>query len=321
MSTVYEDVQVADYVPNSGPTTGDKVVLDSRGRWFFNPAAKINVRDRVTGNEIDADGNVHARTFIKPGVLVPFRNVTYNVPRPKDQPPAPGSKPEQQRLLTVTKYASEIADEIAFAYADTGATVIESLTGIEDEGLVRSIYRLCMGTQLKVATDPALPGEKIPVVPAMVEYLSFTAPTNIERAFEGKNSKEDRELRATIEATRSELLASCNAAIAGWARFTVEESKQSIADRSGGHPGKAKFDVRDHRVFAALGETIPTNIQPTNPTLEKAVEILLNKELNKPEEDPRIAMLEKALAEQKEMIEGLMARKPKGGPGASAGNS
>lgn len=302
MSTLLEDVEIGSYAPNTGPDVADDIVNRSLVRWFFNPAAKIDVRDRIVGDEI-VNGQSVAMSYIKAGTLVPFRNKTHNVPRPKDQPPPPGTKPDQQRLLAQTKYAKDIADELAFAYADTGSLIIESLTGVEDEGLVRSIFRLCMGTQIKVATDPMLPGEKVPVIPAMLEELNDKAPDRIERAF---SDKDDPKLRRRVEETRRLLIAACDAAYAGWARATTEESKQSIADRIGGNAGKAKFDRRDRRAFAALGETIPTDIQPTNTTLEKAVELLMKKELQPPAEDPRIAQLERAIAEQKEMIENLV---------------
>ena len=315
MNTQLEDVEIGGYAPNSGPDVADDIKDRSARRWFFNPAARIDVRDRVTGNEI-VDGEIAARSFIKAGTLTSIQNTTFNSPRPKDQPPPPGSKPEHQRLVAHTKYARDIADELAYAYADTGAITIESLTGIEDEQLVRSIFRLCVGPQIKVATDPMLPGEKVPVLPAMLGQLNVEAPARIERAFEGKN---DPKFRQIVEETRRLLVASCEMAHAGWARALTEESKQSIADRAGGHPGKAKFDRRDRRAFAALGESIPTDIQPTSPTLEKAVELLLKKELQAPAEDPRIAMMEKALAEQKAQIESLVAgqkqtaRKPAAG--------
>lgn len=306
MSTQLQKVDISSYVPPAGPSITDKIQQDSRRRWFFNPAAKINVRDRVVGNEIDPDGNVRARTFIPAGSLTPISNVNFNAPRPKDQPPPPGSTPQEQRLVAAVKYASEIADELAFAYADTGATVIDALTGVEDDQLVRSIFRLCMGPRIKIATDPMLPGEQIPVIPAMLEYLSNEAPASIEKAFEGKN---DPKFKAQVEDVRSQLVASCNAALTGWAKFTVEESKQSVADRTGGHPGKAKFDPRDRRAFAALGESIPTEIQPTSPTLEKAVELLLAKELKPATDDPRIAQLERIVAEQQEKLEKLSEKK------------
>ena len=311
MSTQFEEAEIASYAPNTGPTNEDQVKSDSAVRWFFNPAARIDVRDRVTGNEINEEGKSGHRQFIKAGTLVPFRNVTYNIPRPKDQPPMPGLSPQQQRFVTLTKYASAVADEIAFAYADTGARVVDSLTGIEDEKLVRTIYRLCVGPKIKIATDPMLPGQKIPVLPAMLEYLTREAPQTIEKAFEGQN---DPKLKAIVERTRLILTAACNDAVSGWATATTRESRKSIADRAGGHPGRSEFDDRDRRMFAALGETIPTDIQATDPTMAKAVELLLKKELAKseapaePVEDPRIAMLEKALAEQTAQIQRLTAR-------------
>ena len=298
MNTLLEDVEIGNYAPNSGPDVADDIRNRSLVRWFFNPAAKIDVRDRIVGDEIGPDGRTVAMSYVPAGTLVPFRNKTHNVPRPKDQPPPPGSTPTQQQLLAQTKYAKDIADELAFAYADTGAMVIEALTGIEDEKLVRSIFRLCVGSQIKVATDPMLPGEKVPVITAMLEQLNDEAPERIERAFA---ERDDPKFRTIVENTRSQLIASCNATYAGWARAITEESKQSIADRIGGNAGKAKFDKRDRRAFAAMAESIPTDIKPANPTLEKAVEFLVQDKMNQ-KEDPRIAQLEKALAELTEQV-------------------
>lgn len=305
MSTQFQEVDIEQYSPTTGPDIKNKVAQDSRVHWFFNPAARIDVRDRVTGNEVSEDGKIRTRSFVKAGVLVPFRNVIKNVSRPKDQPPPPGTKGELQTLLPVTKYAFEIADELAFAYADTGAGIVDSLTGIEDEALVRSIYRLCMGTRLRVETDPMLPGEKVPVIPAMLEYLYKQAPANIEEALK---ETRDTAFGMTVENTRLTLIAYCERAISGWAKQTVQESRKSIADRSGGHPGRSEFDARDRRMFAALGESIPTDIQPTSPTLEKAVELLMQRELKEPVvpvEDPRVAILEKTLAKMQRQLETL----------------
>lgn len=308
MSTQFEEVELENYAPPSGPTLVDDIKDKSEVRWFFNPAAKISVRDRVTGNELNAAGQSVARSFIRAGTLVPLRNTTRNLPHPKAKTPPPGSPPQPQSVIVEQLYAKDIAEDLAFAYADTGAQIINSLTGIEDEALVRSIFRLCVGAQIKVATDPLLPGEKVPVIPAMLETLNREAPQGIELAFAGKHSPEDIQLRATVEETRRLLIAACNAAVSNWARLTTQESRKSIADRSGGHPGKAEFDDRDRRAFAAMGESIPTDIQSTkNATLEKAVELLLNKELQPVVENPRIAMLEKALQVQGEMLERLTA--------------
>jgi hypothetical protein len=307
MSTVFEELEsegVASSGVNDGPDVQDDIAAKSMVRWFFNPAARIMVRDRVVGNEINAEGRSVARQFIKAGVLVPLRNVTYNVPRPKDQPPPPGRPAAEQRLIGKTKYASDIATELADAYADTGALVIDSLTGIEDEKLVSAIYKLCMGARIRVASDPLLVGEKVPVIPTMIDHLTSQAPQNIEKAFaDGK----DPQLKAKVEETRRLLLASCSAAQTGWARFITSQSRKSKADRSGGHPGKSEFDARDRRAFAAMGELIPTDIQATNPTLEKAVEILLKRELNEPQEDPRIAQLLAVVESQAEEVKRLTA--------------
>jgi hypothetical protein len=159
----------------------------------------------------------------------------------------------------------------------------------------------------------------------MLQYLNREAPKGIDMAFEGKTDDEDIMLRAIVEETRRQLIAACNVAVANWARTTTQESRKSIADRSGGHPGKSEFDARDRRAFAAMGETIPTDIQSSkNVTLEKAVELLMNRELQPqpapppPAEDPRIAMLEKALKEQGEMLKRLTAAAKKEPESANA---
>jgi hypothetical protein len=301
MSTQFEEAEVSSYTPNSGPEVMDDVRSRSAVRWFFNPAAKINVRDRIVGDEVGPDGQIVPLTFIKAGTLVPLRNKTYNTPRPNDQPPPPGARPGQQRLVAHTKYAADIASELEFAYADTGSTIVASLTGIEDEALVRSIFRLCVGAQIKVATDPLLPGEKIPVLPEMLYQLQVEAPQRIEQAFA---DQDDPKLRNIIEQTRTYLIAACESAMTNW-RTVAEDSRLGVAERAGTGKGKINYDARDRRAFASMGESVPTNIQPTNVKLEQAVELLLNKELNKKpaQEDPRIAKLEKAIKSLEQRLE------------------
>lgn len=307
MSTTYEETEVASYAEGKDAAPVGTVKDPSAVRWYFNPAARIDVRDRVIGNE--APGQ--SRGYIAPATLIPFRDVTQYVPRPKDQPPPPGSSPRVQSLLQKTKFAWEIADEMNSAYADTGAMVIESLTGIEDDNLVRSIFRLCVGGKIAVAVDPMLPGQKIPVIPAMLDFLYNTAPNGIEQAFANKKDRKDLTLRATIEETRRILIISCEAAMATWARFTTDLSKQELSDRGSGGKGKAQFDVRDRRMFAAMGQPIETNIQ-ANP-IAKAVELLTERSLKEVGPDPRIASLEAIVAQQTAAIDKLMKKldKPK----------
>ncbi len=301
------ETELASYAEGK-EASAQQGVSPSAVRWYFNPAAKIDVRDRIVGNEMrqmapEEPAKPVARTFIPAGTLVPFRDVTRYVPRRRDQPPPPsaGGPVRSQQLIAETKHAAWIAEEMRDAYADTGANVIDALTGVEDEALVRSIFRLCVGPRIKVATDPQLPGEKVPVIPAMLNYLHNTAPTNIEEAFKDKH---DATLRGIVEETRRQLIIACEAAVSGWARLHTEDSRQLIADRAAGHPGKTQFDRRDRRAFAALGESIPTNIQPSsNPTLEKAVELLAAKAMQPTEPDPRIAALEAVIDKQSKLID------------------
>lgn len=257
MNAVLEmDAGVAGYSGNAGPTQFDQVKDASAVRWLFNPAARIDVRDRVVGYEPGPDGRPAARRFIRAGVLTPIRNVTYNVPPRNAHIPGPALGNPQartQRLVAQTKYAVEVAEELTFAYAETGLVVIDALTGVEDDAAVSGIVRMLFGGKIQVVKDSMLPGEQVPVIPSMMESL-VAASARIAEAF-SKNP--DPTLQARVESARAALLNSCRLGL-GWARSLTDESRRLLKSRTpGGGSAKIEYDDRDRRAFAALGESVP----------------------------------------------------------------
>lgn len=270
-------VEVAGYVPETDAGEFDQIKNASAVRWLFNPAAKIDVSRRAVGYELNERHERVTRSFVPAGTLTPFRNITIYVPPRDAKTPGPQfSRPDtpvKQRLAPQTKYAFEIADELTsqVAYADTGLVVVEPLTGIEDGATVGGILRMLLGERVRVATDPSLPGEVVPVLPALLAHLDGPARANVERAFADRN---EPALKAKVEQTRETLRGSVVAGIT-WARGIVDNSRTQLKTRTPlGGTAKIEFDPRDRRAFLALGESIPNEQGQAAPPTQDFASVL-----------------------------------------------
>lgn len=276
-ATLEMPTEVAGYAPETDAGEFDQIRNASAVRWLFNPAAKIDVSRRAVGYELNERSERVTRSSVPAGRLTPVRNMTIYVPPRDARTPGPQfARPAtavKQTLVPQTKYAFEIADELTSqqAYADTGLIVVEPLTGIEDEKTVRGIVRMLFGEKIKVATDPNLPGELIPVLPALLSYLDGPARQNIEQAF---TEHHNPALQRTVEDARVALR---GAVITGmtWARGIADTSRTQLKTRTpGGGTAKIEFDPRDRRAFLALGEPIPNEQGQAAPAAQDFAAVL-----------------------------------------------
>jgi hypothetical protein len=146
--------------------------------------------------------------------------------------PAGGARVPQK-----TKQPGDCAEEMRYAYGDAnpwGFQVFDALTGLDPDeafGVFRSVLPRKM------------------TLPDLVAHL------------EGLGELDD----GRAESVRAQLLTGSLEA-AEYSRSTLDGSAQEIADRRAGSHGKAKYDKRDEKLAAALGEQLPqVKPLPANP--------------------------------------------------------
>jgi hypothetical protein len=216
------------------------------------PFMDISVRDRYV---LPAD-----QLEIKKCALVEFVNLPVRSVVGSDENNAPGVSVSGNRArgltgvegsanyVQKTKSARACAAETAFAYRHNNAwgfQVFEVLTGRPD---VFDIFRSVLPRRMNANE--------------MYEHL-----LSLDGQFTGP-----------AEAVRRQLITACEE-FGGFGRDVLTASAQEVSDRKAGGKGKARYDKRDEKIAAGLGEPLPElsptpviqmPVQPAAPTIDLA---------------------------------------------------
>lgn len=221
------------------------------------PVFDIDVRDRQV---LPPD-----QLVIRRGDLVEFAGVSVAADISDGEHDAPGFDPNRDsrevpqgvtntvRVPQKTKQPGDCAEEMRYAYGDAnpwGFQVFDALTGYKEQygsDAAFEVFRSVLPRRMN-----------LPDMVAHLEGLELDDPTAIS--------------------VRDQLLTGCGEA-ANFSREVLDGSAQEIADRRAGSQGKAKYDRRDQKLAAALGEELPDakQIQVPVGTDPAVIQMLLDK--------------------------------------------
>jgi hypothetical protein len=252
----------------------DASVNPSMTRWFYNPYYRINNFGSIGLARHFGAGPTHRYTEFEQGAFYPLKDIRWNEPdleAAAEQSRAGISSGPVPDIVHV-KYAYEQAEELASSFGDRGVVIFQpglfprDITWVDDHELVQLVADTLQPRPFKIHEMPAEFGQK--------------AKRRIEKSEE-------------LEPEGKELAESFRRLLSAGATLALREVQreyraliQSMGEAASGRPGIATPNEFHEWVCDQLGVPVPESVhtgknqtQGTNPSLEKAVEMLAQKAL------------------------------------------